>query len=204
MKIPTGGLLSPPNPQNRHSGNLTLDGKKRRFRTWKINQQHRQICEKKPAISVTSGKFWKYRIETSTIFAKLKNFMQEEMVSSHFPPSIFPYFSNCYLGVVPCKTNLTQPVPFDQTYVTQTYVENRRFCATCPGGGWPVARLEFSVFRKPWGFPERKVHSNEGREIGGFKLNHRENGWFSTFGIGWPPNIINPTKKHLIYLVGIL
>ena len=110
MKIPTGGLLSPPNPQNRHSGNLTLDGKKRRFRTWKINQQHRQICEKKPAISVTSGKFWKYRIETSTIFAKLKNFMQEEMVSSHFPPSIFPYFSNCYLGVVPCKTNLTQPV----------------------------------------------------------------------------------------------
>lgn len=90
MKIPTGGLLSPPNPQNRQSGNLTLDGKKRRFRTWKINQQHRQICEKKPAISVTSGKFWKYRIQTSTIFAKLKNFMQEEMVSSHFPPSIFP------------------------------------------------------------------------------------------------------------------
>lgn len=154
MKIPTGpGFLSPPNPQNRHSGNLTLDGKKRRFRTWKINQQHRQICEKKTAISVTSGKFWKYRIETSTIFAKLKNFMQEEMVSSHFPPSIFPYFSNCY-RVLWCHVRQISPnpVPFDPN---PTWPKPQILCDV-PWRRVTCGTFGVLSFRKPWGFSREK------------------------------------------------
>ena len=128
-------------------------------------------------------------------FCKTQEFYARR--NGFFPLSTF-HFSNCYCGVVPCKTNLTQPVPFTNL--------RRKPQILCDVPWRRVTCGTFGVlsFRKPWGLQrEKSIAMIFVKSVDNFSIIGNFGG-FQLLGPRVAPNIINPTKKHLIYLVGIL